>query len=176
MMGLGSVFSTGRIDVESADPLQCPFVNGGMLSDKRDMARVRQGVRHLFELVQKAPMKEVIDGEAKLAPRGADGRPVGSFTGDDDLEQAILAQCSQYFHPVGTCRMGSPEDPLAVVDPQCRVLDTDGLFVADASLMPGDRALQHERHHHHDRGAGRGYPAGLVGSTGAGRSSRRPPG
>jgi len=136
VMGLGSVFSAGRIDVESADPLQCPFVNVGMLSDKRDMARVRQGVRHLFELVQMAPMKEVIDGEAKLAPRGADGRPVSSFTGDDDLEQAILAQCSQYFHPVGTCRMGSPEDPMAVVDPQCRVLDTDGLFVADASLMP----------------------------------------
>jgi len=32
--------------------------------------------------------------------------------------------------------MGSPEDAMAVVDPACRVIGTDGLWVADASIMP----------------------------------------
>lgn len=39
-------------------------------------------------------------------------------------------------HHSGTCRMGAIEDPLAVVDPQGRVIGLGGLRVADASVMP----------------------------------------
>jgi choline dehydrogenase len=39
-----------------------------------------------------------------------------------------------YFHPAGTCRMGT--DPEAVVDPALRVVGVDGLRIADASVMP----------------------------------------
>jgi choline dehydrogenase-like flavoprotein len=136
VMGLGAVYSAGRVAVESADPARSPFVHVGMLSDKRDLVRVRQGVRHLFELVQDAALKDAIDGEAKLAPRGAEGRPVSTLERDDDLDAAIRAQCAQYFHPVGTCRMGAAGDPNAVVDPDCAVIGTEGLSVVDASIMP----------------------------------------
>ena len=40
------------------------------------------------------------------------------------------------WHASGTCRMGSADDPTAVVDPSGRVLGVDGLYVADASVMP----------------------------------------
>ena len=40
------------------------------------------------------------------------------------------------MHAVGTCRMGSDDDPLAVVDTRGRVLGYDGLLVCDASVMP----------------------------------------
>jgi choline dehydrogenase-like flavoprotein len=40
------------------------------------------------------------------------------------------------FHPVGTAKMGAAEDPLAVVDPDLRVRGVEGLWVADASIMP----------------------------------------
>lgn len=46
----------------------------------------------------------------------------------------IRTTASTYFHPVGTCRMGS--DPLAVVDSHLRVRGVEGLRVADASVMP----------------------------------------
>jgi choline dehydrogenase-like flavoprotein len=39
-------------------------------------------------------------------------------------------------HPCGTCKMGGKDDPLAVVDPELRVIGVDGLRVADASVMP----------------------------------------
>jgi choline dehydrogenase len=42
--------------------------------------------------------------------------------------------CSTYFHPVGTCAMGSGRE--AVVDAELRVHGMDGLRVADASIMP----------------------------------------
>ncbi len=83
-----------------------------------------------------AAFREAIAGEARLAPRGGAGRPVSAFPSEEALEEEILAQCAQYFHPAGTCRMGSASDPLAVVDPECRVIGTEGLFVADASIMP----------------------------------------
>jgi len=136
VLGLGAVTSEGRVAVDSTDPLTCPFVDVGMLSDRRDLVRVRQGIRHLFELVQRRELREAIEGEAKLAPRGAEGRAISTFKADQDLEDAILRQCAQYFHPVGTCRMGDAADPLAVVDPRCAVIGTDGLSVVDASIMP----------------------------------------
>jgi choline dehydrogenase-like flavoprotein len=41
-----------------------------------------------------------------------------------------------YYHPVGTCRMGHPEDTNAVVDGSGRVHGLANLVVADASIMP----------------------------------------
>ena len=40
------------------------------------------------------------------------------------------------YHPVGTCKMGSAKDPMAVVDSSLRVLGTQKLRVIDASVMP----------------------------------------
>ena len=40
------------------------------------------------------------------------------------------------YHPVGTCKMGSVNDTLAVVDPSLKVLGTQKLRVIDASVMP----------------------------------------
>jgi 5-(hydroxymethyl)furfural/furfural oxidase len=40
------------------------------------------------------------------------------------------------WHPAGTCRMGDPTDPHAVVDPGGRVIGSENLYVADASVMP----------------------------------------
>lgn len=47
-----------------------------------------------------------------------------------------LANIVNYCHPAGSCKMGPSDDPLAVVDRTGRVHGSQGLYVADASIMP----------------------------------------
>jgi 5-(hydroxymethyl)furfural/furfural oxidase len=56
---------------------------------------------------------------------------------DDDLLEAHLRHnVNGIWHASGTCRMGDPADPMAVVDPAGRVIGVAGLRVCDASVFP----------------------------------------
>jgi len=69
-----------------------------------------------------------------------------AMTGDPDLSAILgrpasrdgdpLAGIVSYCHPAGTCKMGPASDPAAVVDPTGAVYGVEGLYVADASIMP----------------------------------------
>jgi len=52
------------------------------------------------------------------------------------LEAFVRQSVFGVWHPVGTCRMGDPKDRMAVVDPGGRVIGSENIFVADASIMP----------------------------------------
>jgi choline dehydrogenase len=52
------------------------------------------------------------------------------------LDEWLLGTVRDTWHLVGTCRMGAPDDPRSVVDPDCRVLGVEGLRVIDGSIMP----------------------------------------
>ena len=83
----------------------------------------------------------VLQGEAVRAL-------TGTFTLDDHgttpndvadpaaLDRWLLATVSDYVHAAGSCRMGSPDDPSAVVDPRCRFIGVERLSVVDASIIP----------------------------------------
>jgi choline dehydrogenase len=60
--------------------------------------------------------------------------PGAGLSSDAELTTYIRETVSTWFHPVGTCRMGTGDD--AVVRPTLEVLGTTGLRVADASIMP----------------------------------------
>ena len=65
------------------------------------------------------------------------GAELDALVADDSvLESWLRANITGFFHPVGTCRMGAPDDEGAVVDPAGRVRGVTGLRVADASVMP----------------------------------------
>jgi choline dehydrogenase len=63
-------------------------------------------------------------------------RPGVQFQSDDDLARLSGDIGTTIFHPVGTCKMGRADDPMAVVDSRLRVRGIQGLRVADASIMP----------------------------------------
>lgn len=73
-----------------------------------------------------------------LAPYRPEEYLPGPAVGDDDAALAKAAGDigTTIFHPVGTAKMGRPEDPGAVVDARLRVLGIGGLRVIDASIMP----------------------------------------
>lgn len=65
------------------------------------------------------------------------GAALDALVADDArLEAWLRDNVTGFFHPVGTCRMGAPDDEQAVVDPAGRVRGVEGLRIADASVMP----------------------------------------
>ncbi len=65
------------------------------------------------------------------------GSDIASIVHDDDELRAFVRDTAvSHYHFVGTCRMGSSDDRLAVVDGSGRVIGVDGLRVVDGSILP----------------------------------------
>jgi choline dehydrogenase len=119
--------SRGHVHVRTPDPRIPPLIRFNYMSHPDDWAEFRTCIhltREIFEQPAFARYKgrEIQPGEAALA--------------DEAIDAFIRDHAESAYHPCGTCRMGSADDPLAVVDPQCRVIGIDGLRVADSSIMP----------------------------------------
>lgn len=127
------VFSRGQVELADLDPATPPVVRENMLSDERDLSRLRDGARLLAELVDTEPLRRICDGDPWRHNRMLQAALEG---GDADLDAHLLASAVDTQHGTSTCRMGSPDDPATVVDPDCRVLGIDGLRVVDASICP----------------------------------------
>jgi choline dehydrogenase len=134
---LWQTFSRGMLRVTDPDPLVMPEIEQNMLSDERDLVRMRAGARRLFE-IGRHPAVQAISESISLS-QGV--MSILSLTMDDvaddrALDEWLLATVRDTWHLVGTCRMGAPDDPRTVVDPECRVLGVEGLRVIDGSIMP----------------------------------------
>ncbi len=80
--------------------------------------------------------REIIAQPAFDAYRGPELAPGEAVHSDDALDDFLRDNVESAYHPCGTCRMGDPDDPLSVVDPQCRVIGVDALRVVDSSIFP----------------------------------------
>ncbi|CAB1312661.1 unnamed protein product, partial [Coregonus sp. 'balchen'] len=68
--------------------------------------------------------------------RGPEVQPGPECQSDAEIDAFVRRKADSAYHPSCTCKMGSPSDPMAVVDPETRVLGLEGLRVVDASIMP----------------------------------------
>lgn len=132
IVGTFQTFSRGSVRLESTDPIVQPAVDLQMLSDDRDLIRMRDGFKRLFEISQHEAMQAISDRVYGTVT----GETVDQIPPDDEIDHWLLNEATDAQHPVGTCRMGAPNDPRTVVDPGCSVLGIDGLRVIDASVMP----------------------------------------
>jgi 5-(hydroxymethyl)furfural/furfural oxidase len=134
---LWQTFSRGELTVTSTDPFAMPEIDENMLSDERDLVRLRQGVRNLFDLVEARPLRSISEKVLINNPEtGSDDKRVEELRSDQALDAWMMQVVGDTWHLVGTCRMGSPDDPRTVVDPECRVLGVENLRVIDGSIMP----------------------------------------
>ena len=125
-------FSLGHVRITTPDPGIDPAVEERMLSDPRDLVRMRDGVRRLRAIC----LSDAVRAIADRAEYGTTGRSMDEPLDDQALDDWLFAECSDAQHASGTCRMGPPGDPTAVVDLECRVIGATALRVIDASIMP----------------------------------------
>lgn len=89
-----------------------------------------------------APTGLLLDGPSPLRHEIMRRRVTGGLSlpemvqDDAALDAFVRDRVNGTWHACGTCRIGSPDDPNAVVDPAGRVIGVPGLRVADASVMP----------------------------------------
>jgi 5-(hydroxymethyl)furfural/furfural oxidase len=124
------VFSSGEIRLRSDDPNMDPIVAFNMLSDERDLIRLRDCVRRMIDVVRAPAIESISDGVIALTT------PLDDLDTDEAIDAWLTETVTDYVHAAGTCRMGTSGDPAAVVDTDCAVIGYQGLRVCDASVMP----------------------------------------
>lgn len=119
--------SRGRVRITSPQAGEAPSILANYLSTPGD----RQVAADSLRLTRRIAAQPAL---ARFAPREV--KPGVEFQTDEELARLAGDIGTTIFHPVGTCRMGRDDDPLAVVDARLRVRGVAGLRVADASIMP----------------------------------------
>jgi choline dehydrogenase len=119
--------SRGAVTLRSADPRAVPKIRFNYMSHPSDWEDFRKAIRLTREIFAQPAMTPYVKDE--IQP----GRAVAS---DAELDDFIRQHVESAYHPCGTARMGRADDPLAVVDPECRVIGVQGLRVADSSIFP----------------------------------------
>jgi choline dehydrogenase len=128
--GLLSPTSRGTVRLRSAQPDDPPRIDVAHLRTQDDVRRMVEATRHARHLSRTAPLADFVSGP-ELSPG-----PAISDDDDESLAASIRSRVGSYHHPVGTCAMGRRPDDGAVVDSRGAVHGTEGLWVADASVMP----------------------------------------
>jgi choline dehydrogenase len=119
--------SRGSVHISSVDPAAPPVIAPNYLSTDED----RQVAVDSLRLTRK------IAASSALAPYTPDEyKPGKQYQSDEELITAAGDIGTTIFHPVGTCKMGRDDDPMAVLDSQLRVRGIHHLRVVDASVMP----------------------------------------
>jgi choline dehydrogenase-like flavoprotein len=112
----------------SPDPYVQPFLNYGYLADPFDRERMRKAIRLAVRLGADPAWQDLII--ERITPTNTD------LASDEALDDWLMRNLGTAHHVSGTCKMGPASDPMAVVSQYGRVHGLEGLWVADASIMP----------------------------------------
>jgi choline dehydrogenase len=119
--------SRGHVRIASGDSYAAPKITPNYLSTTEDRKTAAAALGLTRRIVAAPALARYKPEEHKPGPH---------YRTEDELAEAAGQIGTTIFHPVGTCKMGRPDDPAAVVDSQLRVKGVDRLRVVDASVMP----------------------------------------
>ena len=119
--------SRGAVTLRSGDPMDPPKILFNYMSEPSDWEDFRTSIRLTREIFGQDAMAQYVKSEIQ---------PGAAAVSDAALDDFIRDHVESAYHPCGTARMGRRDDPMAVVDPECRVIGVDGLRVADSSIFP----------------------------------------
>jgi choline dehydrogenase-like flavoprotein len=119
--------SRGAVTLKSADPFALARITQNFLSSPKDRAALHRGLRMVAAIGEQDVLKPYVAKQVMPNPQDMS---------DAALDAHIEATGITVHHPAGTCKMGVPSDPMAVVDQVGRVYGAQGLRVVDGSIMP----------------------------------------
>ena len=124
--GLFGSRGVGRLtvrDLSAAGPAAVEL-ESGFLTEQADVDALVEAVDAVLDLAATTAYRSLIAGP--VMPPGRLSRA--------EKEAFVRENCSTFCHPCGTAAMGTGPD--AVVGPDLRVRGLEGLYVADASVIP----------------------------------------
>jgi choline dehydrogenase len=119
--------SRGGVRLGSADPREAPRIQFNYMSVSDDWNEMRACVRLT---------REIFAQPAFDPYRGREIQPGAECVSDEAIDTFVRERVESAYHPSCSCKMGSPADPSAVVDPETRVIGVEALRVVDSSIMP----------------------------------------
>jgi choline dehydrogenase len=119
--------SRGWVRLRSTDPTDPPRIQFNYMSHPQDWIEMRACVRLT---------REIFAQHALDPYRGREIKPGAECVSDEAIDAFVRDHVDTAYHPSCTCKMGSPGDPFAVVDPDTRVIGVEALRVVDSSIMP----------------------------------------
>lgn len=119
--------SRGSVTLRSGEPRDPPRIRFNYMSHPSDWEDFRRCIRLTRELFRQPAMQRYA---------GSEIQPGDHVIDDEAIDAFVREHCESAFHPCGTCRMGRADDPMAVVDPQCRVIGIERLRVANSAIFP----------------------------------------
>ncbi len=119
--------SRGSVSLRDSNPASDPLIRFNYMSTEKDWIDFRKAIRLT---------REIFSQPAFEPYSGHEIQPGDAAQSDEDLDAFIREHAESAYHPCGTCKMGRQDDPMAVVDPDCRVIGVEGLRVADSSIFP----------------------------------------
>lgn len=126
-VGPNKAKSRGHVRIRTGDMRDHPEILFNYLKEPDDVRDWRRAVRLTREIMNQPALDAFNAGE--FAP----GNAVQS---DDEIDAWVREEAETAYHPCGTCKMGSDNDPMAVLDPECRVRGIEALRVVDSSIFP----------------------------------------
>ncbi|MEU4397198.1 FAD-dependent oxidoreductase [Micromonospora orduensis] len=112
--------SRGSVTLAGDDPTAKPRITHNYYADEADLRIAIEGVRAALRIA----------GQQALSRFTEQPKSVPASESDADIRDFLVRNTQSSYHAAGTCSMGM------VTDAELRVLGTEGLRVADASVMP----------------------------------------
>ncbi len=119
--------SRGHVHITGPEASVRPKIRFNYLSHPDDMPEFRKAIRLSREILSQPALVPYYDSEIQ---------PGSEQTSDEQIDAFIRREAESAYHPCGTCKLGARDDPMAVVAPDCKVIGTQNLFLADSSLFP----------------------------------------
>jgi choline dehydrogenase len=119
--------SVGYITINSSNPFDPPVIQPNYLKEEVDRLTLIEGLKWIRIVVNSEPFARYIEKELY---------PGENVTTTEQLSESINQLAETLYHPVGTCKMGLENDPMAVVNERLEVRGVKNLRIVDASIMP----------------------------------------